>query len=79
MTIILWTYAVSGNVYTAVQCEGGMSRLMLSCPGSQRLLIRSAMFGRQDSNTTCPNATAIPASSCTSPQAADVVQTLCNG
>jgi len=76
---MLWTYAVSDNVYMAVQCEGGMSRLMLACPGSRRLLIRSAMFGRQDWNTTCPNTTAIPANSCASPQAVDVVQTLCNG
>jgi len=71
--------AVSDTVYKATQCEGAMSPLMLSCPGSQRLLIRSAMFGRQDWNTTCPHDSATPTSDCASPRALDVVQTLCNG
>ena len=71
--------AVSDTVYKSTQCEGAMSPLMLSCPGSQRLLIRSAMFGRQDWNTTCPHDSATPTSDCASPRALDVVQTLCNG
>ena len=70
---------VSETVYTATQCEGDMSRLMLSCPGKQRLLIRSAMFGRQDLNKTCPHATGSTVNNCASPQATEVVQTLCNG
>lgn len=70
---------VSETVYTATQCEGDMSRLMLSCPGKQRLLIRSAMFGRQDLNKTCPHGTGSMVNNCASPQATEVVQTLCNG
>ena len=70
---------LSETVYTATQCEGGMSEMTLSCPGSRRLLIRSAMFARQDSNTKCPHPTATAANDCTSQQAMDVVQTLCDG
>jgi len=72
-------FVVSEIVYTTAQCEGGMSEMTLSCPGSRRLLIRSAIFGRQDLNTNCPYPTDIPANDCTNQQAMDVVQTLCNG
>ena len=71
--------AVSDILYKAIQCEGGISPMMLSCPGNRRLLIRSAMFGRQDWNTTCPSRTGTPASNCASSLALDVVRTLCNG
>jgi len=71
--------ALSDKVYPATQCEGSVSPLMLSCPGNRRLLIRSAMFGRQDWNTTCPYVSATPTNSCSSHQALDVVRTLCNG
>jgi len=66
-------------MYTAAQCEGGMSEITLSCPGSRRLLIRSAMFSRQNFNTTCPYPMDTPANDCTSQQAMEVVETLCNG
>jgi len=71
---------MSDNVYMLTQCEGGISPMMLSCPGNRRVLIRSAMFGRRDWNTTCPGSATTPgASNCVSSQSLDVVRTLCNG
>jgi len=73
-------YVLSDNVYMVTQCEGGISPMMLSCPGNRRVLIRSAMFGRRDWNTTCPGSATTPgASNCVSSQSLDVVRTLCNG
>jgi len=76
---IVHVYGASDNVYIATQCEGGIYPLMLSCPDNRRLMIRSAMFGRRDWNTTCHRDTATPTDNCLSQQAIDVVQSICNG
>lgn len=72
------TYYCQPLRHETLQCAN-TGRMRLECPAGSTLNIISAMYGRDDLNTTCPHPFAAVTNNCSNPLAFTTVKALCNG
>lgn len=75
---LIANYTCQEAQFSIQQCED-IDVVTLSCPGTNRIIIQNALFGRQDWNITCSHPTAIHTANCSSSTALSIVQAACDG